>query len=113
MGLRKEQLRSREFWVAQLSHGRLSQERINRIRSDLLTMPLNSIMVIEFTDVNHVGSTGLGGLITLLKLARSCQISIVITGLQQPIWALFKLTKMHKIFPIYSDINAWLDQTPS
>ena len=108
MVLRKELRQGHEYWIAQLSTGRLSEERISLIRADLLTMPLGSIMVIDFTDINYIGSRGLGGLIKLLKLAKSCHVSIVITGLQQPIWALFELTKLHKIFPIHRDIDAWL-----
>jgi len=113
MGLRNEYRQGREYWVAQLSKGRLSEERISLMRADLLTMPLGSTMVIDFSGINHVGSRGLGGLIKLLKLARACQVLIVITGLQQPVWSLFELTKMHKIFPIYKNIDAWLDQTPA
>ena len=112
MGLRRELQQGREYWVAQLSNGRLNDERVHLIRTDLLSMPLGSIMVIDFTDVDYVGSRGLGGLIKLLKLAKSCRVSIIITGLQQPIWALFELTKMHKIFPVYRDIDTWLDTQP-
>lgn len=112
MGLRQENRQGRTYWVAQVSKGRLGEERVARIRNDLLTIPLGSIMVIDFTGVSHVGSSGIGGLIRLLQLARSCQVAIIITGLQPHIWALFLLTKMNRIFPIHKSISSWLDATP-
>ena len=110
MGLRKESQQGCEYWIAKLSTGRLSDNRVDVIRSDLLTMPLGSTMVIDFSDVNFVGSSGLGRLIKLLKLARACKVSIVVVGLQQPIWALFELTKINRILPVHRDIEAWLEE---
>lgn len=113
MGLRREFQQGCEYWVAQLGQGRLSKERLDLIQIDLRAMPVGSILVIDFAGVDFISSSGLGSLLKLLRLALSKKTLIVIVGLQQKIFALFTLTKMDRLFPIYQDIDGWLDKQRS
>lgn len=61
-------------------------------------------MVLDLSLVNFIDSSGLGAIVAVLKLmGKNGQIAVC--GLQPPVLALFKLTRMDKVFAIFSDAD--------
>lgn len=63
----------------------------------------NSAIVLDFSFVNFVDSSGLGAIVSVLKLMGK-NGRIVVCNLQAPVSALFKLTRMDKVFSIFDDV---------
>ena len=57
-------------------------------------------LVLDLQQVTFVDSTGLGALVSLRKMAGE-RGEIAVTGLQEPVQALFELTRLDKVFRIY------------
>ena len=55
-----------------------------------------------------IDSGGLGGLVSILKATNASDAQLVIFGLQKPVRVMFELTRMHKLFEIYNDLDECL-----
>jgi anti-sigma B factor antagonist len=64
----------------------------------------NNAIVLDFSYINFVDSSGLGAIVSVLKqMGRNGRI--VVCNLQPPVSALFKLTRMDKVFSIFDDVE--------
>jgi anti-sigma B factor antagonist len=61
-------------------------------------------IVLDLKDVEFVDSSGLGAMISCLKHLGP-RGSLALTGIQGAVKKLFSLTRMDKVFPIYSDVD--------
>ena len=59
--------------------------------------------------VEFIDSSLLGALVAGLKSSTLREGDLKIVGLQQPVRAMFELTRMHKIFDIYENLEDALD----
>jgi anti-sigma B factor antagonist len=66
--------------------------------------------VIDMTHLNHINSTGLGMLITLLTRARKAGGEVVLANPSGFIQNLLVITKLHTIFSTFPDADAALAQ---
>lgn len=61
----------------------------------------NNKLVLDLQKVTFVDSTGLGALVSLRKMAGD-HGEVAVAGLQEPVRALFELTRLEKVFRFYS-----------
>jgi anti-anti-sigma factor len=62
-------------------------------------------LVVDLQDINFMDSSGLGALVSALKLIRNNNGDMVICGANDQVQMLFELTSMIKIFKIYSTVD--------
>lgn len=60
-------------------------------------------LVLDLSKVEFIDSTGLGALVSCLRLAHSSSGEIKLAGLTKPARALFELVRMHRVFEIFND----------
>lgn len=58
-------------------------------------------LVVDLAGVEFVDSSGLGALVSILKNL-GARGALVVCGAQAPVLALFRLTRMDKVFPLVS-----------
>ena len=59
-------------------------------------------LVFDFTHVDFVDSTGLGALVSCLRQAHGGAGEIKLSGLTNPVRALFELVRLHRVFEIFN-----------
>ena len=59
-------------------------------------------LLVDLAGVDFLDSSGLGALVSILK-ALGTQGSLAVCGAKGPVLALFKLTRMDKVFAIHAD----------
>ena len=62
----------------------------------------NRLIVIDLSAVDFIDSSGIGCLVTCLKLIGS-KGKIALWGLKQPVESMFKLTRMDRVFTLCAD----------
>lgn len=61
-------------------------------------------IIFDFKNVDFIDSSGLGSIVTCLKTVGR-RGDIVVCSLGEPVEQMFQLTRMNKVFRIYSDID--------
>jgi anti-sigma B factor antagonist len=62
----------------------------------------NSKLVFDMSQLRFVDSSGLGAILSCLRLVNAAGGELKLCGLSKPVRALFELVRMHKIFDIYA-----------
>ncbi len=62
-------------------------------------------LVLDLVAVNFIDSSGLGAIVAVLKKLGG-KGALVISGLHDSTLAMFKLTRMDRVFSLYDDIDA-------
>ena len=90
----------------------LGEERLDAHNSgDLKTQMLKLFeegknnLVVDLQSVRFVDSSGLGALVSGFKNASSHSGSLKLTGLQLQVKSMFELTRLHRVFEIFTDID--------
>jgi anti-sigma B factor antagonist len=65
----------------------------------------NKRIVLDLSSVSFIDSSGLGAVVSVLKLLGQ-DGRLVIACLQAPVLALFTLTRMDKVFAIFTDLES-------
>ncbi len=60
------------------------------------------IILVDFTDITFMDSSGLGALVLALKTVHTRNIKLVLCSINEQVKMLFELTSMDKIFEIFS-----------
>ncbi len=60
-------------------------------------------VLVDLRDVRFIDSSGLGALVSGLKNAISHQGPLKLSALQPQVKSMFELTKLHRVFDIYSN----------
>ncbi len=68
----------------------------------------NHLIVLNITDVDYIDSSGLGAIVSSLKMLGD-KGDIVICGTQDTVMRMFKLTRMNKVFRMYKTENEAID----
>ena len=68
----------------------------------------NAGLVIDLSELTFMDSSGLGALVSLLKIGDKNR-GIAIAGPQEAVQALFRLTRMDKVFRIYPTLDGAVD----
>ncbi|UZQ53775.1 STAS domain-containing protein [Trichothermofontia sichuanensis B231] len=64
-------------------------------------------ILVDLSQVVFVDSSGLGALVSCLKLARAAQCQLAICGLNDQVKMLLELTSMDRVFKIFTDRAAF------
>jgi len=63
----------------------------------------SKIILVNFSDVTFMDSSGLGALVLALKAIRSNGSKIMLCSINEQVKMLFELTSMDKVFEIFAD----------
>lgn len=94
-----------EVLIVRPLESRLDASDAENFKSSLLGWinESNNAIVLDLSFVNFVDSSGLGAIVSVLKqMGKNGRI--VVCSLQTPVSALFKLTRMDKVFSIFDDV---------
>ncbi|NJD05931.1 MAG: STAS domain-containing protein [Methylococcaceae bacterium] len=90
----------------------LKEERIDAHNSlelkDFLQKLLENgqhLLIVDLAAVRFIDSSGLGALLSGYKNANLRQGSLILTGLQPRVHSMFELTRLHRVFEIYSSLD--------
>jgi anti-sigma B factor antagonist len=102
--------------VAEKKNGKtllsLNEERLDAHNSgelkDYLQRLLESgtnVLIVDLSRVRFIDSSGLGALLSGYKNANLRQGSLVLAGLQSRVQSMFELTRLHRVFDIYPNLQ--------
>ena len=66
-------------------------------------------LVVDLQSVRFVDSSGLGALVSGFKNASSRNGSLKLAGLQLQVKSMFELTRLHRVFEIFTDVDEALN----
>lgn len=87
--------------------GILDGIRANQLRrdvSDVVTTGAD-IVLIDLQDVKFIDSSGLGALVSAMKMVRTAGGKLFVCSLNDQVRMIFELTKMDRIFESFTDRN--------
>ncbi len=94
----------------------IREERVDAHNSNDLKDELKSLfeagkknVLIDLRDVRFIDSSGLGALVSGLKNAISHQGNLKLSSLQPQVKSMFELTRLHRVFDIYSNTEDAMD----
>lgn len=73
-----------------------------RLAVDELINQGNHVIALDMRHIEFIDSSGLGAIVTCLKLMGS-RGKFVLFGLTAPVIAMFKLTRMDRVFSLYAN----------
>ena len=62
-------------------------------------------LIIDLQAVRFVDSSGLGALVSGFKNASSRSGSLKLSGLQLQVKSMFELTRLHRVFEVFADVD--------
>ncbi len=66
----------------------------------------NSLVIIDFSDTKFIDSAGLGALVSILKISsQQSNVKIALAALSPQIYQIFELTKLCRLFDIFTNID--------
>lgn len=90
----------------------VKEERLDAHNAEYLKQELGRLfeagksgVVVDLKEVRFVDSSGLGALVSGFKNASSRQASLKLCGLQNQVKSMFELTRLHRVFDIYTTID--------
>jgi anti-sigma B factor antagonist len=93
--------------VLRLKEERLDAHNSGDLRDAILKLleAGTSHLVIDLTDVRFIDSSGLGALLSGYKNASLRSGTFVLAGLQPRVQSMFELTRLHRVFDIYPNVE--------
>ncbi len=80
----------------------VSVNQLRREISDLVESGAN-IVLVDFQDVTFMNSSGLGALVSTLKVVRSAGAELFLCSLSDQVKIIFQLTKMDRVFKTFAN----------
>jgi anti-sigma B factor antagonist len=65
----------------------------------------NTLAILDLSALKFVDSSGLGALLSCLRIMNNKESQLKLIGLTKPVRALFELVRMHRIFSIYNSLE--------
>lgn len=94
----------------------IREERVDAHNSNDLKDELKSLyeagkknILVDLREVRFIDSSGLGALVSGFKNAISHQGSLKLSALQPQVKSMFELTRLHRVFDIYSNTEDAMD----
>jgi anti-sigma B factor antagonist len=82
--------------------------KINALNADILKQAAlaglcaNRAVIIDFSNISYIDSTGFGVILTAYDFARKSDKKFIITNISHEVMGLFKITKLDEVFTIFS-----------
>ena len=85
--------------------GRLDAAAVKLVKENVGTLVKKHIttIVMDMSDVDFIDSSGLGCLVSCLRLVNKEKGDIKLASLQDQIRSLLELTRLHRVFQIYEN----------
>ncbi len=85
--------------------GLLDGSTANQVRAQIsdCLQDQPDIILLDLKDVTFIDSSGLGSLVSALKMVRSRGAKLFICSIGEQIKILFELTSMDRVFKVYAD----------
>lgn len=85
--------------------GILDGVSVNQLRREVSDVLENGadIVLVDFQNVTFMNSSGLGALVSMLKVVRSAGAELFICSISEQINMLFQLTKMDRVFKTFAN----------
>ena len=95
--------------------GILDGVSVNQLRREISDIVENGadIVLVDFQDVTFMNSSGLGALVSTLKLVRSAGAELFICSLSEQVNIIFQLTKMDRIFKTFANLDEFQQKIAS
>jgi anti-sigma B factor antagonist len=84
--------------------GRLDQQGTPNINAPLSSGEV--FIVLDMEDVDYVASSGISGLLSLVRRAREKDGDVVLARLQKQIATVIKSMRLDKVFDVYNDVKS-------
>lgn len=99
-----------DVFITTVTSPRATVDIANKFKRELLQHLDNGSRhgVVDLSDTEFIDSAFLGALVTALKRATARDGDILLVGLQQPVKAMFELTRLHRIFQIHETTQSAL-----
>ncbi|NLD35723.1 MAG: STAS domain-containing protein [Desulfatiglans sp.] len=87
--------------------GRLDAASVKSFKDTVSSLVKKEIcnIVVDMKDVEFIDSSGLGSLVSCLRIVNNEGGDIRLSSLQNQIRALLELTRMHRVFQIFDDTD--------
>lgn len=90
----------------------VKEERLDAHNADELKQELANLfeagksgVVVDLKEVRFIDSSGLGALVSGFKNASARQAGLKLSGVQSQVKSMFELTRLHRVFEIYSTMD--------
>ncbi|MDO3379444.1 STAS domain-containing protein [Geoalkalibacter halelectricus] len=96
-----------EVVVIQVKEERLDAHNSGELKSQMLSLfeESKNHIVIDLQEVRFVDSSGLGALVSGFKNASARNGNLKLCGLQPQVKSMFELTRLHRVFEIFSGLE--------
>ncbi|KIH76627.1 anti-sigma B factor antagonist [Geoalkalibacter ferrihydriticus] len=96
-----------EVVVIQVKEERLDAHNSGELKSQMLSLfeESKNHLVIDLQEVRFVDSSGLGALVSGFKNASARNGNLKLCGLQPQVKSMFELTRLHRVFEIFSGLE--------
>ena len=72
-----------------------------------------NIVLVDFQDVTFMNSSGLGALVSTLRVVRSAGAELFLCSLSEQVKMIFELTKMDRVFKMFNSRNEFEEKVAS
>jgi len=72
-----------------------------------------NIVLVDFQDVTFMNSSGLGALVSTLRVVRSAGAELFLCSLSEQVRIIFELTKMDRVFKMFNSRNEFEEKVAS
>ena len=97
--------------IVALTTDRLDAGNVSDFRAALQPIAeAHDIVMLDMHRLTFVDSSGLGALLSCLRVMNGRRGQLVLFGMTKPVRALFELVRMHRIFSIYGSEDEALGQ---
>lgn len=103
MKLNVEKLAEHEGVVVLIETENLDASNVKEFREKIQNhLEANATVLLDMHAVSFVDSSGLGALLSALRVMNNKNGQLKLYGMNKPVRALFELVRMHRIFSIYN-----------
>lgn len=109
MNLNLEKLNG--YSVLSVEDERIDAHNSGELKKTILNMieQGDARIIVQLEHVRFIDSSGLGALLSGHKNAAAKSGKLVLAGCRQQVLSMFELTRLNRIFEIYSDLNEAFD----
>lgn len=93
--------------IIQVKEERLDAHNSGELKSQMLSLfeEGKNHIIIDLGEVRFVDSSGLGALVSGFKNASARNGNLKLCGLQPQVKSMFELTRLHRVFEIFSGVD--------
>jgi len=103
MKLDIEKISERDGVIVKVETENLDASNVKEFREKMQAhLDGHGLVMLDMKNINFVDSSGLGALLSALRVMNNKEGQLKLYGMNKPVRALFELVRMHRIFSIYN-----------